>query len=309
LAKELHFGRAAQRLTIAQPTLSQQIRKLEQEIGVQLLARGTHHVSLTEPGIIYLEEARAILERTSNATVAAQRAQRGEIGRLAVGFVGLAALDTLPTLLGRYRVNYPNVALTLFERSNEEQIQTVRDGTLDVGVVREPASISGLASLRLFSDAQVVALPARHRLARQRVVQLADLRSELFLITPRATGTALYDRIIGACDAEGFSPRIVQEVLMMTTMIGLVAANIGVAILPSVAAKVLSRQVVFRQLRPAIEIETGLIWHPATIGGKPTLAALVDIARDAFSGRQVKRALGSRGSLATNGLKGDNLIG
>src|SRR3984893_6662148 len=137
VAEELHFGRAAGRLHIAQPSLSHQIRNLERELGVKLLDRGTRHVNLTEAGRTYFEQANRIMRSVEDASLAARRTERGEIGHLAIGFLGLAALDTLPPLLRKVRTRYPHVALAFYEQSTEEQVRRIHDGSLDVGIIRE----------------------------------------------------------------------------------------------------------------------------------------------------------------------------
>jgi len=282
VADQLHFGRAARQLAIAQPSLSQQIRNLERELEARLFERDTRRVALTEAGQAYVQEARAILARLRDATVLAQRAHRGELGRLSLGFVGFAALDTLPALLGAFQRRYPEVILRLHELSNEEQIKGVLNGTLDAGIVREPASNGRIGCQSVLRDVQVLALPATHRLARQQRIRLRDLRNEPFIVTPRDNGLALYERIVGACVEAGFSPRIVQEAVMTTTVLGLVAAQMGVAIVPSLAVSLRLPAVVCRPLSPAVVVQTGLIWDTATLADKPVLQALLATSREAF---------------------------
>jgi len=283
VAEQLHFGRAAERLAIAQPSLSQQIKNLEQELGVLLLERGTRHVALTEAGSAYLTEARLIIRQMEEARLVAQRAQRGEIGGLSLGFFALAALDTLPMLLSQFRQGHPDVLLKLHEMSNDEQARNVLAGSLDAGIVREPTVTGSLSMLRVFRDTQVVILPSSHRLAKRRTVHLADLRDEAFIIPPRSTGAAQYDRVIGACTAAGFSPRIVQDATFTTTVIGLVQAGLGVSIVPAIAAHIHSRAAVFRPLTPRIVVDTCIIWNADTFASKPVLMAFVNTARAVFA--------------------------
>jgi DNA-binding transcriptional LysR family regulator len=276
LAEDLHFGAAARRLRIAQPSLSQQIRSLEKELGVTLLERANRGTKLTEAGAVYLLEARAILASVETAATDARRAERGEVGRLAIGFLSLAALDVLPPLLERFRKINPDVSITLLEQSTEEQMRGVLDGTLDLGIVREPAPSELIASRHLLRDAQVVAVPATHRLAANRKIAMEQLRDEAFILFPRTEGTAMYDRIISACAHAGFSPRVVQEARIVTTMIGLVAAGLGVAILPSIAARVGQPAVIYLPLAPRLMLDTRLIWHPGTFQAKPAVRAFLD---------------------------------
>ena len=282
VADLLHFSQAARRLRIAQPSLTQQIKSLETELGVRLFERGTRRVSITGAGQAYLKEARAILAKVEEAALAAHRANRGELGRLSMGFVGFAALDTLPDLVGPFQRRYPGVALQLYERSNEDQIRGVIEGTLDVGVVREPSKSHGVACKITLRDVQVLALPAGHRLAERKRVRLLDLRDEPFVVTPRDQGFALYDRLIGACANAGFSPRIVQEAVMMTTILGLVASKVGVAIVPSMATSIRLPSLVFRPLSPGLVIRTGIIWAPQSLPNNPVLRLLLATADEVF---------------------------
>lgn len=277
LAEELHFTRAARKLSVAQPSLSQTIRSLEGELGVRLFARGTRQVTLTSAGDTFLLRARNILAELEHASDAVQRAARGETGRIRIGFVGLAALDLLPPLLRRMHARYPQISVSLFERSSEEQTRNVIDGSLDVGIVREPKSAASLASYHIVDDPQILAVPADHPLARYKTIALRDLKTESFILFPRKEGTAMYDRIIGACAKAGFSPRVTQEATMMTTTIGLVAAKRGIAIVPSVASKIRHADVVYRTMSPKLRMATGLIWNPRTAAINPALVAFLNL--------------------------------
>ena len=277
-AEELHFGRAARRVHIAQPSLSRQIALLERELGVKLFDRDTRRVSLTNAGREYLGEARNVLARLTAASETARRAERGELGRLGIGFVYLVALDVLPSLLRRFRASHPDVQLDLHELSTEAQIAGVGDGSLDIGIVRSPSAVRALATARIHRDEQIVALPATHALTKNPSVKLKDLRSERFIMFPRNDGTAMYDAIVGACAKAGFSPHIVQEAHLYTTVVSLVAAGIGIAILPGVSARIRHDAVVYRRLLPRLPIDTGLVWNADEVLGKPALRAFLESA-------------------------------
>lgn len=279
VAEHLHFGEAARRMCVAQPSLSRQIQTLEREIGAKLLVRDTRFVALTPAGREFLAEAREILTKIGHASEVARRAERGELGTLDLGFVYLVALDVLPLLLSRFRKRFPDVVLRLHELSSEAQIAGVREGTLDAGIVRAPTSIRNLASTRLHRGEQLVALPAGHPLTKEEVVRLAELHSENFIMFPRTEGTAMYDSIVAACAKAGFSPHVVQEACLFTTVVGLVAARIGVAILPDVSACIQHKEVSYRRLVPRLALDTGLIWKADAVPAKPALKALVHAAR------------------------------
>src|SRR5579885_147540 len=275
LAEELQFSRTARKLAITQPSLSQKIRALETELGARLFERGTRRVDLTSAGQTFLLRVRAILAEIEQASEAVRRAERGETGHIRIGFVSLAGLDVLPPLLRRFHGKYPDISVSLYERSSEEQARNVADGALDIGIVREPKSIAGLASRHIVNDPQILVLPRDHRLANKPAIGLRELRNENFVLFPRKEGTGMYDRVIGACDRAGFSPRIVQEATMMTTTIGLVAASVGIAIVPSVASCIRHAGVVYRTLLPRLTVDTGLIWKPKAADLNPALAAFL----------------------------------
>jgi DNA-binding transcriptional LysR family regulator len=279
LAEGLQFSRTARKLSIAQPSLSQKIRGLEDELGARLFERGTRRVDLTGAGQTLLVRARNILAEIEHAREAVGRADRGETGHIKIGFVSLAGLDVLPPLLRRFRAKYPNISVGLFERSSEEQARNVVDGSLDLGIVREPKSIGAFASHHIVNDPQILVIPRDHRLAHKRAIALRELRNESFIMFPRKEGTGMYDRIIGAFDRVGFSPRVVQEATMMTTTIGLVAAKVGIAIVPSVASRIQHKDVLYRALSPRLTVDTGLIWNPKSAVLNPALAAFLGMRK------------------------------
>src|SRR4051795_5181142 len=178
VAEELHFRRAAERLHMSQPPLSQQIRQLEEEVGAQLLLRNQHRVELTASGAAFLERAREILDAVEDAARQARRVQRGEVGRLAVGFVGSAMYSFVPELLRAFREHAPDIALRLHERGTTEQLRQLDDGRLDVGFLRTPGRWPGLSFETVLEEQVVVAMPDVHPLAQRPIVRLSDLTGE-----------------------------------------------------------------------------------------------------------------------------------
>jgi DNA-binding transcriptional LysR family regulator len=236
VAEELHFTRAAARLHIGQPPLSQQIQSLESELGVALFERSKRRVSLTEAGKRFERSARKILAEAEHAGEEARRAARGELGELRIGFSSsLPFTSILPNVLHDYRLHYPHVTLSLREMFAADQFEALQVDHLDVGLVR----YSGLelpAELTLHEirqDPLRVVINTGHRLAGVQALRLADLRDEGFITYPRGTGSGLTSLLRQLCLAAGFEPRVVQEARETTTQIGLVAAGLGVAILPS----------------------------------------------------------------------------
>jgi len=282
VAEELHFGRAAKRLMVTQPSLSRQITLLEEEIGVRLLVRDTRRVALTSAGREYLDQARAVLRGVTNAAESARRAERGESGRLSVAFYYIAGLGVLPPVLRAFKERYPDVSLELRELPSKTQIVEVLKGTIDIGIVHEPSTAKAVCVETIQREAMVAVLPSTHPLARQSALQLTELQDESFIMFPRSTGS-LHDRIISACHAAGFSPKIVTSAKMVVTVIGLVAAELGVAIMPAVCSKIRHPHVVYRKLLPAIEIHSGVIWNGHAAHLNPPTQAFIDICRTSLS--------------------------
>lgn len=230
VAEELHFGRAAARLHITQPSLSIQIRDLERAVGVPLLARTGRRVQLTEAGRVFLDGARLVLAQVETAIQDARRAYRGEIGHLALGFVGSAAYRVLPHLLRTFRAARPDVTLRLSSMTTKEQLAALSERQIDLGLLRLPVENAGLAWYVVAREPLMAVLPARHPLATQAQIPLEALASEPFILYPRADSPAIRDSIIALCHKAGFSPNIVQETGEMQTIVGLVAGGVGNAL-------------------------------------------------------------------------------
>src|SRR6266536_81806 len=226
VADELHFGRAAVRLHIAQPPLSRQVRQLEDELGFDLFVRTPRRVRLTDAGRAFRDEARSILARVAEAAAAARRVAQGEAGALAVGFVASATYALLPRLYRRFRERHPDIALALTEMSTAEQVEALRAGQIQVGLARPPVGDDTLAVEPLADEPLVAALPARHRLAASGPVALRALAREPFVLFPRQPRPGWIDVVQAACAAAGFRPAVAQEALELSTAVTLVAAGI-----------------------------------------------------------------------------------
>ncbi|THF54885.1 LysR substrate-binding domain-containing protein [Pseudothauera rhizosphaerae] len=236
VAETLSFTRAAERLHMGQPPLSMQIRDLEEEVGARLFERTRRKVELTEAGRRFLDHARAILARAGHAAEDARRAAAGEVGELRVGFTSsLPYSEMLPDLLSAFRRRHPEVRLQLRELFTAVQFRALAEGELDVGLVRVGADATppGIALRELGRDPLRLVMRADHRLAQREVVSFAELAEEEFITFPPGAGTGLPDMLQSLARAAGFVPRIVQTAREATTQIGLVAAGLGLALLPA----------------------------------------------------------------------------
>jgi DNA-binding transcriptional LysR family regulator len=219
------------RLHVSQPALSRSIQELERQVGVQLLARSNRSVRLTDAGQTLLESAPRAFAEIDHALAEAQRAGRGETGRLRIGFLPSATNELVPAAVRTFRARFPAVALELSEQLDDPQLEALAQGRLDVGVLRTTRELDDVAFEALTAEEQCVAVAHDHRLAGRRRVSFRDLRGEDFVLWPRRTAPEMYDAIVERCRAAGFSPRIVQEAPQAHTLLGLVAAGLGVSIL------------------------------------------------------------------------------
>ena len=286
VAEELHFGRAARRLHVSQPPLSKTILALELRMGVKLFDRTSRRVALTHAGSVLLERARALLHEAQQATLATQRASRGEIGRLTVGFILAATHRVLPVTLREFRRRKPEVNLVLREMPIARQTTALADGEVDIGFLRPPVDTRLIATETLLREPFVVALPEGHSLARHAVLALSGLAQEPFIISTPGR-SPLHSQFISACAAAGFTPTVVQDAENLVTVIGLVRAGLGVALLPQSVEALRPAGVVLRRLRGIdTRVETALAWRRDD--RSPVVEAFIAAARAAC--RRLPRA-------------------
>ncbi len=253
VAEEGHVTRAAERLGIQQPPLSQQIHALEAELQVQLFRRKPRGVELTQAGQALFAEAQAILRQVDHAVTAARRTARGEAGRIGLGFTSSASFHPfVPQIIRDYRETHPWVALSLEESGTGELVASLLEERLDAAFVRSPIGpAEGIAVHSVLEEAMVAALPARHALAAgpaSRPLALAALAAETFILYRRPLGPGLYDAIIAACQRAGYSPTIGQEAPRMLATLSLVAAGLGVTLVPQSMRRLRVHGVVYRAL-------------------------------------------------------------
>ncbi len=233
VAEELHFGRAALRLGIAQPPLSQQIQQLEERIGARLFERTQRKVELSDAGRVLVEEARRILSAVDNAAVAVRRAARGETGQLRIAFAATVMFHALPRIVRAFREQFPGVYLDLREMASGAQLAALRAGDLDIGFVREPLPDSDLEIEVVLREPLMITVEGSHRLAKKKRASVADLKDEPFVLFPSEIAPGLYFQVMRLCGDAGFSPRVVEVSRELYTTVSLVAAGVGVSILPA----------------------------------------------------------------------------
>lgn len=251
VAEELHFGRAADLLGISQPPLSQQIQALEQELGVRLFERSNRHVALTDAGRLFLEETRQTLAQVSKSVDVVRRAEQGEIGELQIGFTASAPfVSIIPRAVFAFRQAFPAVHLDLQEMTSSQVCQALMEKKLQIGMIR-PLDLPGeLDAVELLREPLVALLHAGHPLAGEQNggLALAELADQPFVFFPRSYGTGLYAQLFSLARQAGFTPRITQEAHEALTIIGLVAAGLGVSVLPASFRRIRIDGVVFRTL-------------------------------------------------------------
>ncbi|MGW0886412.1 LysR family transcriptional regulator [Streptomyces sp. NPDC002671] len=251
LAEELHFGRAATRLGIAQPPLSQQIRRLEGKVGHALFSREPGRIALTPAGRELLPAARHALNGLADGLAAARDVGSGRVGRLRIGFAASLALTVLPGLLRTFRERFPAVELVIQEMTTTPQLAALRERTIDIGLLREPpADDAELAFATVLTEPFVAVLPSAHPFAAQRAVRIEQLADCPFVLLPRAVGPPLYDQIASLCIAAGFTPRVAQHAVEWQTVCALVETGLGVSVAPESIRRIRLKGVAFRRIEP-----------------------------------------------------------
>jgi DNA-binding transcriptional LysR family regulator len=295
VAEERHFGRAAQRLSMTQPPLSQQIRALEASLGAPLFVRTNRSVELTAVGRQLLPEVRRILADADALPALAQGLAHGEVGTLSLGFVSTADYGILPPLLREFGERYPRVRLQLLEATSDVQVEALMDGRIDAGLFIPPVPArfaNELSYLPIVREPLMLALPAARGDAMPTAsaqsdaldvqpgaaVSLADFADEPLVIFPRRVAPAFYDIIMGCYGALGLTPRVGQEAIQMQTIVSLVSAGMGVALVPQSLCHLRRTGVTYRALRETSAlIETGLLWRTAEV--TPVLEGFLETAR------------------------------
>lgn len=262
VAEELHFGRAAGRLGMAQPPLTQQIQKLERGLGYRVFARQSRKTTLTDAGSVLLAEARRILAEVDQAIDHTRRAGRGETGQLTVGTPPSVMLTRLPAIIRKYRERFPAVRFVLREMSTSAIATGLLAGSLDIGFLREVNECGALPLEIALRESIVAVLPATHPLAAVPRLRLRQLAKDPFVLFPPQVGAAFYDKLISFCVEAGFTPRVVQEATQWQSVVTFVETGLGVSLAPASVQKFRWKDVVYRPLS-GLETIVSVCWQSA----------------------------------------------
>lgn len=290
VAEEGHVTRAAERLGIQQPPLSQQIRALEMELDVMLFRRKPRGMELTDAGDSLLVDARRILTDVEGALAKVRRTARGEQGRIVVGFTSSAPFHPfIPTILRTFRENYPRVSVVLEEDGTANLVSALTSERLDAAFIRSPVPTGeGVAVHDLLEERMLVALPSDHRLALDAdgtPIALADLTDEAFILYRRASGPGLYDAVVGACHRAGFLPRIEQEAPRIVATLNLVAAGFGVTIVPESLCAMHLDGVTYRPIGDAVQLVAPISLACRTVDHSAAARRFVELVRSRARGK------------------------
>lgn len=278
VAEELHFGRAARRMHVVQSAVSQQVKLLEQELGMTLLQRSRQGAQLTIEGAAFLPEALAILARVEAAIQRVKASTEGGLGRLSIAFVDNVLWSALPPILREFRERRPQTELVLRSLDRKAQVDALHRGTVDIGLLPAPPPGDGIESCLLIGDALQLALPKGHPLARRGQVRLGDLAADSFVLFPAAMGSRLLEVILSACASAGFVPRVAQEAEQLHTLLALVSAGLGVTLVPSWVAKSHSLDIAYARLEDAIPTyELLLAWRSDNMN--PAIAGFREVVQ------------------------------
>ncbi|MBI2771974.1 MAG: LysR family transcriptional regulator [Burkholderiales bacterium] len=290
VAEELNFTRAAERLYMAQPPLSTQIRGLEEELGVQLLERDKRRVHLTQAGRHFLDRARTILASVQSARDEVKSAASGEVGRLSMAFTASSMLTSaLPATIRKYRAAYPSVVLNLAEMTSMHQLDAIHHRSLDLGVLRKPniGIPTGVTIEEWYSAPLIAAMPEQHVLTTGKGIYIKELKDVPLIVYPRDSGIGLYWKVLDLCSRSGFRPAVMQEARDASTMIGLVSSGSGVAIVPNDTQCIQLPGVLYSQILDKDAVSSLYLCYRDG-DSNPHLETLLRILRSTINARKAK---------------------
>jgi DNA-binding transcriptional LysR family regulator len=282
-AEVLHFGNAAQQLNMLPTTLGRQIKLLEESLGVRLFVRSTRHVNLTTAGNTLYRDAKVILKQVAATELSLRQLSKVKGGKLRIGAIDSAAVSLLPSVLCEFRERYPRIETELIECESAQQLQFLMSGHIDLGFIRPPVREDSLKYEFLFHETLMVAMPEGHALANKTQIEMTDLVDRPLIVPPRRTRSHSYRAVMRAFEAAGEEPKIVIEVSERQTVVSLVAAGVGIALVPSWVTKFQITGVVYRQLEPALsaksmDAELGVAWSEDL--RSPLCESFLDLVRN-----------------------------
>lgn len=286
VAEELHFSRAAARLNMSQPPLSQQIKALEADIGATLFHRTKRSVALTAAGRDLYEQLGPWLATLEDMVGRARRIAAGEEGQLSVACSFSTTQALLPQIIRNFRDSYPKITLRLREMQIEQQLESLAKGLVDIGIMRLPVDESHLMTAPLYDEALMVALPLGHPLAARKQLSLIDLKEEVFLKASR-NSAALFESIQSICRRAGFEATVTEVSSNLNTAVGLVGVGMGIALVPESMRWAKPSQIVYRPLRDSPRSTVGAVWRRGD--APPAVALFVDVANKTAAASQAKR--------------------
>jgi DNA-binding transcriptional LysR family regulator len=257
VAERMHFTRAAEFLNVSQPALSQQIRLLEQDIGVRLLERTNRQVKLTPAGIAFRARVQTVLNEAAEATSEARSIESGEGGQILVGFVSTAAMVVLPKILNPFCTRFPLIAVELRELDPGAQIEALQQNRIDAGFTSVSTSLPSLECMLLTRENMIVAMPRQHPAARRKTVDLMQFSEDRILLPPRHALSGVHEEIVTACQKAGFVPKHTQSIRLAEIAVRLVACSFGIALIPKSFSRLKVDGVVYRALNhesPVVEL-------------------------------------------------------
>lgn len=282
VVEEMNFGRAAERLRIAQPPLSRQIQRLEESLDVKLFDRSRPQIRLTEAGQAFAPEARRILMQVKRGVQTAQRASRGEVGQLLIGFEGSTSSDIAPLAIQSYQQQFPDVQVMVQEMSTSDQLQALLEEQIDVGFVAPRLADESLVMETVVEEPLILALSEAHPLATQNEVEVRRLRDECFIMGFPGDRCGLYAAVMSICHQAGFIPRVSQVTNEMQLTLGFIAVGMGVALLPNSIQRFHRDGVVYRPVQPATAaISLAIAWRQDH--SNPALPHFLQTVRDPLS--------------------------
>lgn len=262
VAEQLHFGRASKLLNISQPPLSNQIKHLEEELGVQLLIRNNKEVRITPAGQHFLQAAKQCIANLDKEIEFTQRIAQGKEGSISIGFSGTMSFHLIPAIVKDFKKNHPGIDIRLQQLTTYNQIVGLIHGTIDVGFLVSPVSDKRIDNITILEERFVACLPKSHPLATTRhAVDVSQLCDENWVMTPRQAGHGYYDAVISLCKDQGFMPNVIQTAQEQQTLVALVAAEIGVTLLPHSATYIKNDHVVYKEINSNVKKVSSMAWN------------------------------------------------